>query len=291
MSLDFSAAFDNISHTCLQEMLRAHGFSNWFSERIMGLYTKASSEIQISGFRSSLIPLHSSIGRAVLSARGSSFCVSPPYTKLWRQAFEELRSGGIRTRYADDVTVFLTSPAEAQKLEEILDIYETATCARVNRQKSRALALGNWDMKTQILDITYQTDVKILRFQFTNKVNVAANENCTAVTSRVLAIAKDACQREFSLDRRIHFVHAYMLARLWYIVQIFPPPAESIRQLNTSMSWFIWRREIFRIPLFTLQRGRTDGGLDLINVLAKCRALFIHRMQAHGQRHGSFTAA
>ena len=61
VSLDISVAFDNYSHTYLQEILRAHGFSEWFSECIMELYTKASSEIQIHGFRSILIPLHSSI--------------------------------------------------------------------------------------------------------------------------------------------------------------------------------------------------------------------------------------
>jgi len=112
------------------------------------------------------------------------------------------------TAYADEVTVFLTSPADAQKSQEILHIYETATGARVNRQKSRAQALGGWDMKTQILYIPYQTDVNILGFKFTNKVNVAANENWSTVTSRVRVLVQDTYHRDLSLDRRRHFVHA-----------------------------------------------------------------------------------
>ena len=47
--------------------------------------------------------------------------------------------------YADDVTVFLTSPVDSQKLQEILSTYEAASGAKVNRQKSSALALGHWD--------------------------------------------------------------------------------------------------------------------------------------------------
>jgi hypothetical protein len=46
--------------------------------------------------------------------------------------------------YADDFTIFLTSPADVRKLKEILFIYEAATGAKVNMRKSRALALGAW---------------------------------------------------------------------------------------------------------------------------------------------------
>ena len=67
-----------------------------------------------------------------------------------------------------------------------------------------------------------------------------------------------------------------------------PPPAEYIRQVNTMISWFIWRGEIFRGPLSTLQRGKMDR--DLVNVWAKSSALFIYRIQAQSQRDGSLTA-
>ena len=69
--------------------------------------------------------------------------------------------------YADDVTIFLTSPADVRNLQEILLIYEAATGAKVNMRKSRTLALGAWDATTQIMEITYHTDVKILGFHFT----------------------------------------------------------------------------------------------------------------------------
>jgi hypothetical protein len=75
------------------------------------------------------------------------------------------------TAYADDVTAFLNSPADGQKLQEILHTFKTATSVRDNRQKSRALARGGWDLKTEILDIFYQTDVKILGLKFTKKVH------------------------------------------------------------------------------------------------------------------------
>jgi hypothetical protein len=69
--------------------------------------------------------------------------------------------------YADDVTIFLNSPADVRKLQETLLIYESATAAKVNMRKSRALALGAWDTTTHEMDVPYHTDVKILGFHFT----------------------------------------------------------------------------------------------------------------------------
>ena len=173
------------------------------------------------------------------------------------------RTGNAKTAvisYADDVTIFLTSPAVVRKLQETLLTYEAGTGAKVNMRKSRALALGAWDTTTRIMDIPYHTDVTILGFHFTNKVNISAHVTWSTVTTRVRALAQDTYYRDLSLDRRIRFVHDYLLAKIWYVAQIYPPPAECLRQLYTTISWFIWRGDIFRVPLSTLQRGNMDGG-------------------------------
>jgi len=44
--------------------------------------------------------------------------------------------------YEDDVSVFLMSPAEVQKLQVALRTYEEATGAKINMQKSQALTIG-----------------------------------------------------------------------------------------------------------------------------------------------------
>jgi len=72
-----------------------------------------------------------------------------------------------------------------------------------------------------------------------------------------------------------------LLPRILYAAQIFPLTTDSRRQHNTAISWFIWRGEIFRVPLFTLQCGRDvgDGTLKIyerklvlfLNIGYKCR--------------------
>jgi hypothetical protein len=81
-----------------------------------------------------------------------------------------------------------------------------------------------------------------------------------------------------------------LLARIWYTAQLFPIAMDGIRRLNATLSWFLWRGDIFRVPLSTLQRGRVEGGWDLVNVWAKSRTLFLYRLQEQGRHEGSLTA-
>ena len=110
------------------------------------------------------------------------------------------------------------------------------------------------------MDIVYHANVKILGFHFTNTVNTSAKETWSMVTTRLRALAQETYNRNLTLNKRIHFVHDYLLSKIWYVAQIFTPPAECVQHLNTAIARFIWRGEIFRVPPSTLQSDRMDGG-------------------------------
>ena len=120
----------------------------------------------------------------------------------------------------------------------------------------------------------------------------SAHKSWTITTARIRAQAQDAYCRDLSLDQSIQYVHDYLIARLWYVAQIHPPTDECVRQLNTTISWYYVRveREIFRVPLSTLQRGKGKGGWDLIHITAKSCALLLYRLRQQGLRSGTLTA-
>jgi hypothetical protein len=49
LSLEFQAAFDNISHTYLYATLEAHGFSAGFQENIRSMYDGARHRFKLTG--------------------------------------------------------------------------------------------------------------------------------------------------------------------------------------------------------------------------------------------------
>jgi len=261
----------------------------------MGLYRTATSEIQINGFRSNSIPIERSICQGCpLSMLLYAICIN----NLLQTLDEEIRgvktgngkSGTAAVAYADDITILLTRPEDIPKLHEILDTYQKASGASVNMDKSRAMAIGEWNETMRIMNIPYYKELKILGFTFESKSNTTNKEQWRKIISQVRAIAQDAYYRKLDLDMRIRYVHDYLLGKIWHTSQILPITAEGVRQLNSTVAWYIWRGETFRVPLSTLHRSVDEGGWNRINIWAKSRALFVLRLRAQGQREGTPTA-
>jgi len=80
----------------------------------------------------------------------------------------------------------------------------------------------------------------------------------------------------------MEYVQLCLLAKIWYVSQIFPLPRVQAQQLTTICSWYLWQGATFRVPLETLKRPRQDGGWGLPNVVVKCKTLLYYRIAMLG---------
>ena len=140
------------------------------------------------------------------------------------------------------------------------------------------------------MDITYYTQMKVLGLHVQNIIHASAKNSWNVLTSRIGAQAHDIDQRALDLDQRIRYVQEYLLARAWYMAQIIPTPNDNLRQINMTISWFLWKGEIFLVPLSTLQRTKKERGWGMIHPAAKCMALFFRRMNEQGKKNGTAAA-
>jgi hypothetical protein len=143
--------------------------------------------------------------------------------------------------YADDVNILMMSQHDIPVLQTILDEYATAKGARINIGKSKALVISTWESTVNIMQVPYVAELKILGICFTSTVNQSAVVSWAQVTGRIRSMTRDAYYRELCLARRILFIHCYVLATAWYMAQIFPIPADCIRQINSAIAWYLWR--------------------------------------------------
>ena len=139
----------------------------------------------------------------------------------------------------------------------------------------------------KILDIPYYTEMKVLRLHIQNTIHASAKKSWNMLTSQIRVQAQDMFQRALDVDQRIRYVQEYLLARAWYMAQILPPPKYILRQINMTISWCLWKGEIFRVPLSKLQRTKKEGGWGMIHPAAKCMALIFHRMREQGKKKGT----
>ena len=72
--------------------------------------------------------------------------------------------------YADDVTIFVTSPTDLPVIHDAIQCYEKATGARLNTRKSKALAVGGWSTTMAPLGIVYANEIKILGVTFSSTI-------------------------------------------------------------------------------------------------------------------------
>jgi hypothetical protein len=105
--------------------------------------------------------------------------------------------------YADDVTIFVTSPTDFKTIYEAIQIYERASGARLNPKKSHALAIGKWNTPASELGIEFQSRIKILGVTFGSTIKESTTATWTHVTEAVRAQARKAYARELCLAQII----------------------------------------------------------------------------------------
>jgi hypothetical protein len=96
------------------------------------------------------------------------------------------------------------------------------------------MAICEWDTSVNVLNIPYCTDMEI---HFTSSINRFADTNWAIVAGRIRTQAKEAYIRNLCMDKRMQYIHNYLLARAWYVAQILPMPEGYRRQIDTAITW------------------------------------------------------
>jgi hypothetical protein len=221
LTLDFQHAFDSIAHEYLFTTLRSYGLSNHFVTLLQKLYTDATSFVQINGHLHGPIPIRRGVRQGFpLSMALFTMCLQPFLTMLKHRLLGVRMGRGSEpvsvVAYADDLTVFLTSVADFSTVQEAIQQFERASGARHNPRKSRVLPTGEWSVPNNILGIPCQHHVKILGFHFWGTLRKTVSASWTQLVGQVTIQAKDAYSRDLCLAHRILYVHAFLLARIWY---------------------------------------------------------------------------
>jgi hypothetical protein len=84
--------------------------------------------------------------------------------------------------YADDVTIFVTHEAELAIVEEVVILFEKVSGARLNPQKSKAIATGGWNTTATICGIGYYQSATILGVTFWGTTRQTMDDTWARIT-------------------------------------------------------------------------------------------------------------
>jgi hypothetical protein len=105
--------------------------------------------------------------------------------------------------YADDITVFLSNVEDIEKVQHAIRIYEQATRAHLNRNKSRALVVDDWTDPITPLGIELLQQVKILGVTFGSTVDATVQDSWTIVSNAVRPQARTAYGSNLCFAHRV----------------------------------------------------------------------------------------
>ena len=114
---------------------------------------------------------------------------APPGTRI-EETLPSIRIGRRTTHgpviaYADDVTIFVTTPKDFNVIQKAISTYEQATGACLNPRKSKALAVGAWTESPTLLGIGLHERVNILGVEVGETVALSIRDIWTRVICAV----------------------------------------------------------------------------------------------------------
>ena len=278
VSLDQEKAFDLLDRSFLMNILHRFGFGPDFWRWIDTLYSNASMKVIVNGYltesillergvrqRDSLSPLLYILCPEVLA--NSIRCDPGIWGFLLPRAH---RSFKIR-QYADDSTCFVKDTLALSCLFQVVNRYELATGAKLNLSKAEAMWLGSWHTRSDApFGLTWVNKMKIGGVWYSNgTINVDQDNWQTRLEKLETKLNYwKPCSLSFVL-----IVNVLGASKLCCLTKVLPLPKWVVSRYDKIVYPFVWGSKIETVSHKTLTLPFNEGGLALVDLITKCKAL------------------
>ena len=317
LSLDMHKAFDRVNHDLITKVMDKFGFENKIITWFLTLYNGGEAFAQNNGFFTKKI----NISQGIRQGCALSLILYVIVAEIFAQAIRsEKQILGYKlpwtvdsvvkiAQYADDINIFIPiqnhrkTTISFTKLFEILKIYEKASGASLNFQKSNAAIVGgalsppsptNFDLTRTFRDNFPDFPIPvgpidlgliILKIQFFANQATTYSKNFRRLLENVKNFIKFLRSRRLSIKGRALAINSLILSKIWYVATVIPATRFNGEKLHEYQENFIkiieheileylWNhgnpfplsRDIIYAPI-------AKGGLGVLNIEKQCIAL------------------
>ena len=278
ISLDQTKAYDRVEWEFLFKVLRKFNFGSNFIHMIRTCYTNIESCVKVNGFTSIYFNLSRGIRQGCPISTLLYVLVAETLAEAVRVESEikgiKLPDGLISkwVGYSDDGNATLSDFKSVEKLFVLLEIYERASGAKVNLQKTQGFLTGKLRYaKDTPLDIRWTNDkIKILGFYFGN--TDVSKDNWEPTIAKIKLLLNIWCKRKLTLHGKVTVINSLATSAIWYLSNIISLPEHFAKQIDTIISDFFWYHKKHLISREQLQLPKELGGLGVVNVRLKIKA-------------------
>ena len=278
-------AFDRVDQHFLLNTLSCFGFGETFCRWISLLYCGASMQVIVNGFLTESIPLLRGVRQCdPLSPLLYVLCMEVFAVNLRRdpqiEGFLIPGASGRRfqiSQYADDCTCLVKTLFSLDKLFKFIYRYELATEAKLNRAKTEAMWLGAWNScSLNPHGLRWVNKMKILGVRFGNMC--ADPENWLPRLSKLENNLNLWKTRSLSMIGKSLIINVLGASKFWFLAKVLPIPEWVVIRFKKLIFNFLWGSKIETVSRATLSTPLLEGGLGLIDIVAKSKALKLSTM-------------
>ena len=285
LNLDQEKAFDRVDRHFLLNTLSRFGFGETFCRWISLLYCGASMQVIVNGFLTESIPLLRGVRQGdPLSPLLYVLCMEVFAVNLrcdpLIEGFLVPGASGRRfqiSQYADDCTCLVKNLFSLDRLFHLIHRYELATGAKLNRAKTEAMWLGAWkSCSLTPHGLKWVNKMKILGVWFGNMC--VEPENWLPRLSKLETNLNLWKTRSLSMIGKTLIINILGASKFWFLAKVLPIPEWVVLRFKKLIFPFLWGSKIETVSRATLSAPLLEGGLGLIDIVTKSKALKLSTM-------------
>lgn len=283
INIDQMKAFDRVSHKYLFTILEKFGFGQKFIKWIKIFYTDIFSAIKCNGFITNYFSVTNSVRQGCpISAQLFVICAEPltraiiADTTINSVMIPNSNHRSLIFQHADDTTCTVENLQSIETIFDIFEKYGRASGAKINRNKTELMTLGNATINqcdlTRLGVRKCDRSIKILGVYLGKDKKLCENQNWEGKMSKIKAVLNMWKQRKLNINGRATVVSTLLLSRLWYLAMVQPIPNWVESEMKKISLQFVWGKKSYPVKYDTIIGPKDKGGLNFPDIGTKVRA-------------------
>ena len=286
LQLDFSKAFDSLSHSFLFSVLHYANLPPPIITWIKIMLSDVDSQIQVNESKTPRIPLKKGVRQgcplSMLLFILATDILSQKIRKNSNLPGMKLMKTEIKTQqYADDVTCILTEQDNIRDLKITLEQFSRHSGLTLNFSKCKYLSNSSYTLHN--LDHHFPAasqveELKILGIYF-SLTNNASTKNWKIVITKLRKLAYEHQSETISIYGKILMINALFLPHVILLARIFFPTSRQINTISHIFYKFFWYPHYLEpMQRQKLSANHKEGGCNFPNPKAKIQAAFAMKL-------------
>ncbi|SCV69797.1 BQ2448_1191 [Microbotryum intermedium] len=276
--MDFEKAYDRLSHTYLDAVLRAVGLGPKARQWYRATYTNQSASVFLNGWLSAAFNFLSGVRQGDPLAPSLFVLAIEGFACQIRSRVKGIESAGLQTirelLFADDACCALHDLSDLQDLNRAIGLYERASASKLSNAKSFLYPLGSFrDHPVAPRLGTWRLSASHFRYLGIQVgVDIAEDAGWEEVKSSTIARIQSIPMYDLPYAARCSIINTYCYTKVLFYNRFLPAPKSVVKEIEDAAMLAIHRRDsdgTRRRPMVSRSRLCTPldhGGFGLIDL-------------------------